>query len=140
MTANRETARLLRKRPTDAEMLLWRYLRARQLNGFKFRRQEPIRQYIVDFVCFERKIIVEVDGGQHLDSPEDKERDRWFNAQGYIVLRFWNNEVLTNIEGVLEVIRGRLIHPPLHPLPSREGKDTHPMMGKHQSSGRNKRF
>ncbi|MBI4689576.1 MAG: endonuclease domain-containing protein [Nitrospirae bacterium] len=104
-------------------MLLWRHLRTKQLNGFKFRRQEPIGKYVVDYICFEKKIIVEVDGGQHLEAEKDKERDEFFIKQGYKVLRFWNNEVLTNIQGVLEVIRSNcLSHPPLNPLPSREGK------------------
>jgi len=95
-------AKDLRKHMTDAEKLLWKYLRRRQL-GVKFRRQEPIGRYIVDFVCFEKRLVVEVDGGQHGGSYDD-ERDRWLNMQGFKVLRFWNNEVLKNIEGVLEVI------------------------------------
>ncbi|MBI4743833.1 MAG: endonuclease domain-containing protein [Actinobacteria bacterium] len=96
----------LRKNLTDAERLLWRHLRAKQLEGMKFRRQEPIGKYIVDFVCFEKKVIIEVDGGQHSEETEkDNERDEWFKIQGFKVLRFWNNEVLTNTEGVLEAIR-----------------------------------
>ncbi len=117
-------AKNLRKRFTDVERLLWRLLRARQIEGLKFRRQEPIGRYIVDFVCFESKVIIEVDGGQHsIETEKDKERDEWFKSQGFKVLRFWNNEVLTNTEGVLEVIRANcLSHPPLNPLPSREGR------------------
>ncbi len=117
-------AKNLRKRFTDVERLLWRLLRARQIEGFKFRRQEPIGIYIVDFVCFESKVIIEVDGGQHsIETEKDKERDEWFKSQGFKVLRFWNNEALTNTEGVLEVIRANcLSHPPLNPLPSREGR------------------
>jgi very-short-patch-repair endonuclease len=89
-------------------------LRAKQLEGLKFRRQEPIGKYIADFACHEKRIVIEVDGRQHLTNKErDRERDNWFKEQGYKVLRFWNNEVLTNIAGVLEV---------LNPLPSREGK------------------
>jgi len=99
---NKQIAKKLRKSLTEAERLLWSYLRNRQL-GVKFRRQEPIGRYIVDFVCFEKKLVVEVDGGQHGGSYDD-ERDRWLNMQGFRVLRFWNNEVLKNIEGVLEVI------------------------------------
>ena len=118
-----KTAKTLRDRSTDAEMLLWRHLRAKQLEGLKFRRQQPIGRYIVDFVCFERKIIVEVDGGQHLNSDTDKGRDNVLKTQGFKVLRFWNNEVLTDIQGVLEMIRVNcLSHPPLNPLPSREGR------------------
>jgi len=99
---NKQIAKKLRKSLTEAERLLWSYLRNRQL-GVKFRRQEPIGRYIVDFVCFEKRLVVEVDGGQHGGSYDD-ERDRWLNMQGFRVLRFWNNEVLKNIEGVLEVI------------------------------------
>ena len=119
-------AQNLRKRTTDTEVLLWRHLKAKHFEGLKFRRQQPIGPYIVDFVCFEKKIIVELDGGQHALPEEmgnDKKRDQWFETQGYKVLRFWDNEVLTNTQGVLEVIwRQCLNHPPLNPLPSREGK------------------
>ena len=87
------------------------------------RRQQPIGRYIVDFVCFENRLIIEVDGGQHAAEKEkDIERDNYFMRNGFKVLRFWNNEIFTNIEGVLEVIRTKCLnHPPLHPLPSREG-------------------
>ena len=90
----------LRTNITDAEQKLWRALRSRG-SGAKFRRQVPLGPYIVDFVCFEAKLIVEVDGGQHADSPRDAKRDRYFMDQGYRVLRFWNNDVLRNMEGVL---------------------------------------
>lgn len=89
---------------TDAEKLLWYHLKNKQLNGYKFRRQEPIGNYIVDFVCYSCRIIIEADGSQHLDSETDKERDEWFSSQGFRVLRFWNNDIISNIEGVLEVI------------------------------------
>jgi len=99
-------AKSLRKRPTDAEKRLWRHLKSKQINGLKFRRQEPIGTYIVDFVCFEKRLIIELDGGQHASQQaQDQERESWFMSQGFITLRFWNNEVLANIEGVLEVIR-----------------------------------
>ena len=83
----------------------------------KFRRQQLIGRYLVDFVCFEKRVIIEADGGQHsVETQKDKARDEWFYSQGFKVLRFWNNEVLTNIEGVLEVIRMNcLSHPPLTP-------------------------
>ena len=85
---------------------MWSKLRAKQIEGHKFRRQEPIGKYIVDFVCHERRLIVELDGGQHIENREaDNQRDKWFGEQGYKVLRFWNNEVLTNIAGVLDTIR-----------------------------------
>jgi very-short-patch-repair endonuclease len=119
-------ARSLRKRTTDTEQLLWQYLRAKHFGGLKFKRQQPIGPYIVDFVCFEKKVIIELDGGQHsmpAEMQDDSRRNHWFEAKGYKVLRFWDNEALTNIQGVLEV-RGTncLNHPPLNPLPSREGK------------------
>ena len=114
----------LRKRPTDAEQLLWRYLRMKQMEGLKFRRQQPIDNYIVDFVCFENRIIIEVDGGQHAaESNKDRERDSYLRQFGFKVLRFWNNDVLQNTNEVLEIIRENcLSHPPLNPLPSRAGK------------------
>jgi very-short-patch-repair endonuclease len=109
-------AKSLRKNFTDTERFLWRHLRAKQMKGCKFRRQEPIGSYIVDFVCHEEKIVIEVDGGQHsVEQKKDFERDKWLKEQGYTVLRFWNNEVLTNINGVLEVIRNNIEHPPLAP-------------------------
>ena len=97
--------------------MVWNYLRRKQLEGLKFRRQQPVGRYIADFICFEKKIVIEVDGGQHaLDKENDIERDEWFEKQGFQVLRFWSNEVLRNIEGVLEVVRNSCLnHPPLTP-------------------------
>ncbi len=116
-------AKELRKRSTDAEKLLWKYLRLEQLEGLKFRRQQPIDNYIVDFVCFEKRIIIEVDGGQHsVEKEKDRERDNYLKKQGFEVLRFWNNEALTNIEGVLEMIRGNCLKSPLPLTPSRKGR------------------
>lgn len=117
-------AKTLRKNNTDVERLLWEHLKARQLEGVKFRRQQPIGRYIVDFVSFEKNIVIEIDGGQHsVGKDRDEERDNWLGVQGFKVFRFWNNEMIQNIEGVLEVIRDHcLFHPPLNPLPSREGK------------------
>ena len=109
-------ARELRQNHTNAERLLWTHLRGKQVADFKFRRQQPIGRYIVDFVCFDRKIVVEVDGWQHLDNPEDRERDSWLNNEGFTVLRFWNHEVLLKLRSVLEVIRKHLLAPP-HPGP-----------------------
>ena len=95
-------ARRLRREGTDAERVLWRQLRSRQLADLKFRRQHPLGPYVVDFVCLERRAVVELDGGQlALDAARDAERTAWPNAEGYRVLRFWNNEVLDNPEGVL---------------------------------------
>jgi very-short-patch-repair endonuclease len=103
-------ARSLRKRQTDAENLLWRHLQQKQMEGVKFRRQAPIGKYVVDFVSFERKLILEVDGGQHaLVREKDKERDFWLESQGFRLLRFWNNEVIQNLDGVLEAIRENIL-------------------------------
>ena len=98
-------ARALRRRMTEAEWRLWTWLRAHRLADQKFKRQVPIGPYVVDFACLSRKLIIEVDGGQHADSPSDKRRDAWLNAQGCEVLRFWNNDVLKNTEGVLELVQ-----------------------------------
>ena len=108
---NIKIAKNLRKNVTDTEKYLWKYLKGNQLEGFKFRRQHPIGKYIVDFVNTERRIIIELDGGQHLENKKDKLRDRWLEEQGYEVLRFWDNEVLNNVEGVLEFIREKLSSP-----------------------------
>ena len=98
-------AKELRKNPTDAEKTLWKHLRLRQMGGHKFRRQQPLGQYIVDFACLEKKLIIEVDGGEHSEQVTyDSERDRWLETQGFRVLRFWNNQVLTEIEVVKYVI------------------------------------
>jgi very-short-patch-repair endonuclease len=100
------TAKELRKSATRVETILWKQLRAKQIEGLKFRRQQPIGEFIVDFVCFEKKLVIEVDGGQHARAREkDHQRDRKLTEDGYTVLRFWNNEVLENLAGVLEVIR-----------------------------------
>ncbi len=119
-------AKELRSSTTDTERLLWSQIRAKRLGGYKFRRQHPMGKYIVDFVCLERGLVIELDGGQHTE-PEtkeyDSERDNWLKKEGYTMLRFWDNEIFQNMEGVLEVIRVHCSeHPPLSPLPSREGK------------------
>jgi very-short-patch-repair endonuclease len=104
-----ETAKSLRTNSTDAERLLWSRLRAKQLCGCKFRRQEQIGRFIVDFVCYERQLVIEADGGQHAQELEkDEERTAWLNSQDFTVLRFWNHEVLTNPDGVIETIMGYL--------------------------------
>ena len=105
---------------TDAEKLLWRHLRLRQFAGYKFRRQHPLGNYIVDFVCLEAALVLEVDGGQHAEY-EDKDaiRTQWLEAKGLRVMRFWNNEVLSNIEGVKLAIWNCLlgVQPPSQPSP-----------------------
>ena len=106
-----ERARELRANMTDAERKLWQILRQRQVSEFKFRRQVPIGNYIADFVCANAKIVLEVDGGQH-GTPPDAERDRWFASQGYRVLRFPNNEVEQNPEGVYGRVEAALAQKP----------------------------
>ncbi len=111
-------ARRLRRDATEAESLLWLYLRARRLRGFKFRRQAPIGQYIADFACFHPRLVVEVDGSQHTHEDErDAARTAALVAQGYRVLRFWNNEVLSDVRTVVEAIEAALLPPP-PPTPS----------------------
>ena len=102
----------LRKDQTDAEKRLWAVLRNRNLAGYKFRRQAPIGAYIADFVCLEENFIIEIDGGQHAVSlAKDEQRTKWLENEGYRVLRFWNNEVLENLEGVKESILIHLTNP-----------------------------
>jgi very-short-patch-repair endonuclease len=105
-------AKQLRTNMTDAERRLWYRLRAHRFGGFKFKRQVPIGPYVVDFSCLGRRVIVEVDGGQHADSQSDITRDRYLERQGFRVLRFWNNDVLQNTDGVLEMILSTLATPP----------------------------
>jgi very-short-patch-repair endonuclease len=98
----KQRARTLRAKSTDAEDKMWHFIRNRQLNGVKFVRQYIIEPYIVDFVCREKKFIIELDGNQHADAKEyDEERTIYLEAQGYKVLRFWNNDVLNNIDSVM---------------------------------------
>ena len=91
------------------------------MEGYKFRRQQPVGPYIVDFVNFEKRIVIELDGGQHtIEEDRDKKRDAWLKAEGFHILRFWNNELFKNLEGILEVIRKRLLSP--SPGPSHKGR------------------
>jgi very-short-patch-repair endonuclease len=114
----RARARELRKNPTDAERMLWQKLRYWQIDGCKFRRQQPLGRYIVDFACLQRKLIIELDGGQHAQQVDyDKDRDGWLRDQGFVVLRFWNNDVHANIDGVMEVILENLQSTPTSFLP-----------------------
>jgi len=118
-------AKSLRKEPTEAEKKLWRLLRSRQLNGAKFKRQQPIGPFIADFVCHERRLIIEADGGQHAESQTDQRRTHFLNSAGYRVLRFWNSDILGNPEGVFQIIAETLDTPhpaqapPESPSPSR---------------------
>jgi len=101
-------AQNLRRNCTDAEMKMWFAMRDRRLAGFKFVRQEPIGPYVADFVCREVRLIVEIDGGQHNESERDQRRDAFLTSEGYRVLRFWNSDVLTNMNGVLQTILASL--------------------------------
>ena len=100
-------AKILRKKNTPMEIKIWNRLRSRRLMGLKFRRQCPLGSYIVDFVCIEKKLIIEIDGGQHNEEKQeeyDKRRTNFLNDLGYDVLRFWNNEVLLQFDAVMEKI------------------------------------
>jgi len=101
-------AQRLRRDTTDAEALLWAHLRSRQLDGAKFVRQHPIDRYVVDFCCRAARLVIELDGGQHADNAADEARTRVIEANGYTVIRFWNNDVLGNLEGVLSEIGNAL--------------------------------
>jgi very-short-patch-repair endonuclease len=119
-TLLKKRARRLRQQQTDAEGKLWMRLRARQLCDAKFRRQHPIGSYIADFCCVERGLIVELDGSQHaVQAKRDQRRSNFLNARGYRVLRFWDNDVLQNIDAVLERITPMLNDPHPGPLPDR---------------------
>jgi very-short-patch-repair endonuclease len=114
-------ARKLRAEMSDAEKRLWQYLRRRQVGAYRFRRQHPLGPYIVDFICLEARLVVELDGGQHVERAEyDRQRSTWLEQKGFRVLRFWNDEVLTQTGAVLLAI-DRVLHgkaqPPSQPSP-----------------------
>ena len=120
---NVDRARGLRQAMTDAERKLWHHLRNRHLSDHKFRRQHEIDHYIVDFVCTDAMLVVELDGGQHAEQQEyDEHRTVHLRAKGYRVLRFWNNEALMKIESVLEVILAAAAEPAPHPSPLPTGE------------------
>lgn len=131
----REFARQLRKNMTDAERWLWGVLRCEQLHGFKFRRQAAIGDFVVDFVCFARKLIVELDGGQHAEEEAkiyDANRTAWLNSQGFRVVRFWNQDEFENLDGITDVIwksleetNQPLAPPPPRPSPPRGRSKSH---------------
>ena len=107
-----KNTRNLRRQSTNVETLLWSKIRGRQIGSFKFRRQHVIGPYIVDFVCLSKRVVIELDGGQHaVERKKDDARDNWLRREGYTVLRFWNHEVFENLDGVLEFIRRRLNSP-----------------------------
>ncbi|MCB1420431.1 MAG: endonuclease domain-containing protein [Notoacmeibacter sp.] len=103
-TAHRQFAKAMRSDATKAENMLWQALRNKQLEGLKFKRQVPLDGYIADFACFSPKLIVEVDGAQHAGSDRDLERDRHFMSQGFTVLRFWNDDIVKNLDGACREI------------------------------------
>ena len=119
-------ARQLRSRMTEAERKLWQIFRGRQLGGYRFRKQAPLGKYVADFICYEAKIIVEVDGGQHNNPKEisyDEQRTAWLSSQGYLVQRFWNNEVFEQLEAVSRIILDFCLkrYPPSFPSPTKNG-------------------
>jgi len=120
MPAPKELVRHLRRNMTDAERLLWRHLRLKQMGEFKFRRQHPVGRYILDFACLEAGVAIELDGGQHLEQEGyDAERDAWLVRHGFRVLRFWNHEVIQETENVKMSI-WNVLHegaPPSQPSP-----------------------
>ena len=129
-TQRRPTARAqqLRNEATDAERRLWRHLSRRQLGGFKFSRQMPIGPFICDFLCRERGLVIELDGGQHAEQAvRDSRRTAFLEKRGLTVLRFWNNEILQNTDGVLQVILAQLQDTPARfartPLPLAGGEE-----------------
>jgi very-short-patch-repair endonuclease len=126
MTSKVDTAKRLRRHQTDAERTLWFRLRDRRLDGWKFKRQVPVDRFVVDFLCADARLIIEVDGGQHATRiAQDDERTRALEATGYLIMRFWNNDVLSNTDGVVETIAATLnqfgsIPPHPDPLPNGE--------------------
>lgn len=107
--ANINHVRALRQNTTDAEKHLWYFLRAKRLNGYKFRRQHWIQPYVVDFICLSKKLIIECDGGQHQDQQHyDKKRAEFLNSKGYKIIRFWNDEILKETPMILDMILNAL--------------------------------
>jgi very-short-patch-repair endonuclease len=123
-------AQHLRNNGTDAERKLWRNLSRRDLRGFKFSRQIPVGPFIVDFLCRERGLIVEVDGGQHCQSRNDHQRTAFLENEGFRLIRFWNDDVLQNMDGVLQVILANL-----QELPAKFTKSNLPLAGREEGHG-----
>jgi very-short-patch-repair endonuclease len=108
---NRGFAKKMRHEPTDAETAMWRLLRDRRLASFKFRRQVPFRNFILDLVCFEKRLVIEIDGSQHASSETDPARDAILQAEGFRIARYWNNDVLQRASVVAEDVFAKLIEP-----------------------------
>ena len=117
-------AKRMRREPTPAELKFWYQVRDRRLEGLKFRRQVPVGPFIADFICIERHLIVEIDGGQHAESEKDARRDAYLTSNGYRILRFWNADVLTNMDGVIDTVLAALVKPP-HPALTPGGERGH---------------
>ena len=118
---NNTRAKTLRANMTDAEHHLWRALRRRGVAGMRFRRQCPIGPFVVDFACLEKRLVIEVDGGQHCDSTADRRRDAFLKASGFQVMRFWNHDVLANLEAVVQVLA--MTAAPSPTLPRKRGRE-----------------
>jgi very-short-patch-repair endonuclease len=117
----------MRRNPTEAERCLWTMLRDRRLADFKFRRQVVLRPYIVDFVCFEKRVIVEADGSQHIDNAYDERRDAWLRGQSFAVHRYWNHDILARTSSVGEALLFALTTP--HPPTAARRAPTSPARG-----------
>jgi len=127
---NLKHAKKLRSNMTDAEQRLCYRLRGNRFDGVKFKRQVPIGPFIVDFACMHRKLVLEIDGGQHSESETDKRRDQWLRAQGFHVLRFWNNDVLQQTNSMLEMIMAALNdRQPVSPSPGALRAPPSPLRG-----------
>jgi very-short-patch-repair endonuclease len=123
-------ARRLRRDSTNADLRLWNKLRARSIDSHKFVRQQAIGRYIVDFICREKRLLIEVDGGQHAESARGFVRDQYLRDRNYRVLRFWNNDIISNMDGVLETIATALrADTPPHPAPASGGNRPLPASG-----------
>ncbi|GJL95731.1 MAG: endonuclease [Hyphococcus sp.] len=112
-----ERAKHLRKNQTNAERLFWRAVKVKRLNGFKFRRQHPLGSYVVDFICLEKKLIIELDGSQHAmegQSIHDAARTQWLETIGFTVIRYWNDDIYNNLNGVLDEVLEYLSAPSGH--------------------------
>ena len=112
---DRQFAKAMRAAPTDAERKLWSLVRAGRIEGLKFKRQVPLDGYVLDFVCFETRMILEADGGQHFQSDRDAKHDAHFAKIGFVTLRFWNTDILTNPDGVVAAIRAATAGTPRRP-------------------------
>ena len=137
----KQRARELRRNQTEVERVFWNHVRGRRLSGFKFRRQHPIGPFVADFVCLEQRLIVELDGGQHAENvEEDRKRSRFLESRGYRILRFWNNEVFENMEGVLQTVLSVLngASPSPRPSPPESGERGNTTTLERQSGERGK--